>query len=118
MRIDDRAISSRNLVLRPQIMADSGMPLRMPFQNAQQHAISEHPNHHSFKNIWQKNCSAKPFFRAFQNVYAVRGSGMAILSVFQNAPKIMFQECCSKKGENRKFQNAKVLMLQEWFVLC
>ena len=106
------------LVLRPQIMADSGMPLRMPFQNAQQHTISEHPNHHSFKNIWQKNRSAKPFFRAFQNVYAVRGSGMAILSVFQNAPKIMFQECCSKKGENRKFQNAKVLMLQEWFVLC
>ena len=90
------------LVLRPQVMADSGMALRMPFQNAQQHTISEHPNYHSFKNIWQKNRSAKPLFKAFQNVYAVGGSGMAILSVFQNALKLMFQECCSKKGWKQK----------------
>ena len=47
----DISLIACDLVLRPQIMADSGMPLRMPFQNAQQHTISEHPNYHSFKNI-------------------------------------------------------------------
>ena len=29
-----------------------------------------------------------------------------------------FKNAAPKKGENRKFQNAKVLMLQEWFVFC
>ena len=80
----------QELVIRPQIMADSGMALRTPFRNSQQHTFSEHPHKHSFKNIWQKNRSSKPFFRAFRNVYAVGGSGMTIFFVFQNAPKIWF----------------------------